>query len=235
MTDLSARYNEMLKGLAPEEVISFFTGRYRGKISFSTSLGAEDQVITHMIYQGSHDISIFTLDTGRLFQETYDLLQITESKYGIRIRVMFPDAAKVEKMVNEQGINLFYESIENRKLCCNIRKIEPLRRALEGMEIWITGLRREQSLTRTGIERVEWDEANNVIKVSPLVDWEESQVWDYIRKNKIPYNELHDKGFPSIGCMPCTRAIIPGESVRSGRWWWELPENKECGLHQGND
>jgi phosphoadenosine phosphosulfate reductase len=137
----------------------------------------------------------------------------------------------VEEMVKDKGINLFYESVENRQLCCQIRKIEPLRRALNGMKIWISGVRKEQSVTRQEFELIDWDESHKVIKLLPLVDWTESQVWDYLKEKKIPYNELHDKGFPSIGCLPCTRAIKPGESLRSGRWWWELPENKECGLH----
>jgi phosphoadenosine phosphosulfate reductase len=235
MKDLTSEFNKLLQDASPEEVISFFASQYQDKISFSTSLGAEDQVLTDMICKDSLTVKIFTLDTGRLFQETYDLLNITEQKYGIKIRIFFPDTGSVEKMVNNKGINLFYENIENRKLCCNIRKIEPLKRALEGEKVWITGLRREQSLTRTGVEKVEWDETYNVMKVAPLIDWNESQVWKYLKENKIPYNELHDKGYPSIGCMPCTRAVNPGESLRSGRWWWENPENKECGLHQVNE
>lgn len=231
MRDLVNEYNNILQGAKPKDVISFFAARYQDKISFSTSLGAEDQVLTDMICSIDPLIKIFTLDTGRLFQETYDLMQITEKKYRIKIRLFFPDAASVEKMVKEKGINLFYESIDNRKLCCHIRKIEPLQRALEGMKVWISGVRKEQSVTRQEFELVEWDESRQIIKLSPLIEWNESQVWEYLKENKIPYNELHDKGFSSIGCQPCTRAIKPGEPVRSGRWWWELPENKECGLH----
>jgi phosphoadenosine phosphosulfate reductase len=231
MKEITADYDRILNGYSPQDILSFFVTRYSGKIGFSSSLGAEDQVLTDMICNIDRSIRIFTLDTGRLFQETYDLLHITEKKYGIKIHTYFPDAAKVEKMVEEYGINLFYESVENRKLCCEIRKIEPLKRALAGMKVWITGLRREQSVTRSELQAVEWDEASGMIKVSPLIDWSEEQVWEYIREHKIPYNELHDKGYPSIGCLPCTRAVQPGESVRSGRWWWELPENKECGLH----
>ena len=231
MKELVNEYNRILKGATPKEVLSFFTAKYQKKISFSTSLGAEDQVLTDMICSIDPFVNIFTLDTGRLFQETFDLMHITEKKYGIKIQVYFPDARRVEEMVNGKGINLFYESVENRKLCCNIRKIEPLERALEGVNVWITGLRREQSVTRKDIELVEWDEVYGIIKLAPLIDWTESQVWEYIKDKKIPYNELHDKGFPSIGCLPCTRAITSGESLRSGRWWWELPENKECGLH----
>ena len=231
MKDLVSEYNRILHGVAPEDILSFFSVRYQGQISFSTSLGAEDQVLTDMICRVDPLIKIFTLDTGRLFQETYDLMNITEKKYGIKIRLIFPAAEKVENMVREKGINLFYDSVENRKLCCHIRKIEPLQRALEGTKIWISGVRKEQSVTRQDVDLVEWDESRQVIKLSPLIEWNESQVWDYLKVNNVPYNELHSKGFASIGCQPCTRAINPGESVRSGRWWWELPENKECGLH----
>jgi phosphoadenosine phosphosulfate reductase len=231
MRDLIKEYNNVLKGAAPNEVLSFFAARYGNKIVFSTSFGAEDQVLTDLICNIDPLMNIFTLDTGRLFQETYDLMHITEKKYGIKIRLYFPDAGRVEEMVKEKGINLFYESIDNRKLCCLVRKIEPLQRALEGMKVWVSGVRKEQSVTRQDFELVEWDESYGIIKLAPLIDWTESQVWECIKGNKIPYNELHDQGFPSIGCMPCTRAVAPGESLRSGRWWWELPENKECGLH----
>lgn len=233
--DLIKEYNRILQGATPKDVLSFFATNYKDTLSFSTSFGAEDQVLTDLIQSVDPLIKIFTLDTGRLFQETYDLMHITEKKYGIKIQFFFPDADKVEKMVYENGINLFYESVENRKLCCNIRKIEPLKRALAGVNVWISGLRREQSVSRKDLKLVEWDESQEVIKLLPLVEWTESQVWEYLKEKKIPYNELHDKGFPSIGCQPCTRAIKPGESVRSGRWWWELPENKECGLHQSNE
>jgi phosphoadenosine phosphosulfate reductase len=235
MRNLIIEYSRTLRGASPGEILSFLAERHKDKITFSTSLGAEDQVLTDMICTIDRGINIFTLDTGRLFQETYDLMQITEKKYGVKIHVYFPDAGNVEKMVHDHGINLFYESIDNRKMCCNIRKIEPLKRALEGKNVWISGLRREQSVTRTGLKLVEWDETYQILKIFPLIDWNESQVWDYLKKKRVPYNELHDKGFPSIGCQPCTRAVAPGESVRAGRWWWELPENRECGLHQNND
>ena len=231
MQDTIKIYQDQFREATPVEVLSHFLSEYKDKIAFSTSLSAEDQVLIDMISKIDPGIKIFTLDTGRLFQETYDLLDITEKKYGIKIRIYFPDPSHVEKMVDEKGINLFYESVENRKFCCHIRKIEPLRRALEGMKVWISGVRKEQSVTRQDFDLVQWDETHQVIKLLPLVDWSESQVWEYIREHKIPYNELHDKGFPSIGCLPCTRAVKPGESLRSGRWWWELPENKECGLH----
>jgi phosphoadenosine phosphosulfate reductase len=231
MRDIVNQYRKQLKEASTLKILAYFAEKYKGKIAFSTSLGAEDQVLTDMIYNIDPSVRIFTLDTGRLFQETYNLLNITEKKYGIKIQLYFPAAARVEEMVMEKGINLFYESVENRQLCCQIRKIEPLKRALNGMKIWISGVRKEQSATRQEFELIEWDESHQVIKLLPLIDWTESQVWEYLKEKKIPYNELHDKGFPSIGCLPCTRAIKPGESLRSGRWWWELPENKECGLH----
>jgi phosphoadenosine phosphosulfate reductase len=215
-----------------EELLKDFLLNYNDKIALSSSLGFEDQVLTHMVCAIDKETKIFTLDTGRLFPETYDLIHRTNQKYGIRIQIYFPNAAEVEKMVTEKGINLFYESIENRKLCCGIRKINLLKRAFEGLQVWICGLRSEQSITRKDVQLIEWDKANNLIKLNPLIHWTENQVRDYIKENKIPYNPLHDKGFPSIGCQPCTRSIMPGEDVRAGRWWWENPETKECGLHK---
>ncbi len=195
-------------------------------------MGAEDQVITHILTGMNSVIKIFTLDTGRLFQETYDLLDITQKKYALPIEVYFPGTSRVEEMVKTKGINLFYESIENRRLCCHIRKIEPLHRALAGMEVWITGMRKEQSVTRSQAALVEWDPVYQIIKLNPLIHWTDDMVWQYVKNQKIPVNDLHSKGYPSIGCLPCTRAIQPEEDVRSGRWWWELPEFKECGLHK---
>jgi len=224
--------NNLLAGKSAQEVIEWFLREFEGKVAFSTSLGAEDQAITQMIAKVDKTADIFTLDTGRLFPETYDLIDLTSKKYDLKVRVMFPDASRVEEMVNEKGINLFYDSIENRKLCCHIRKIEPLKRAFAGLDAWICGLRREQSITRKDVRLVEWDENNGLIKVNPLIEWTETELWDYIKANQIPYNKLHDTGFPSIGCQPCTRAILPGEDVRAGRWWWENPETRECGLHK---
>jgi len=221
----------LVQNKTPQEVIKLFLEKYNDKIAFSSSLGAEDQVITDMISKIDKSAKIFTLDTGRLFPETYDLIDRTSKRYGMPIQVYFPDAHQVEDMVKEKGINLFFESIENRKLCCHIRKIEPLKRAFKGLDVWICGLRRDQSVTRTDVQLVEWDEANGLIKLNPLVEWTEEQVWDYIKTNKVPYNRLHDQGFPSVGCQPCTRAIVEGEDLRAGRWWWENPETKECGLH----
>lgn len=226
------KLNKQLQNLSAKEIISIINNEFGNKITFATSMGAEDQVITSMISSIAKNMDIITLDTGRLFQETYDLIQTTNSRYGIKIRVIFPDAEKVEEMVSKKGINLFYESIESRKLCCHIRKIEPLIKALKGKEAWITGLRKEQSSERASINLVEWDDTNGLIKVNPLIHWTEDDVWKYIKENNIPHNKLHDKGFKSIGCLPCTKAVKPGEDARSGRWWWENQENKECGLHQ---
>jgi phosphoadenosine phosphosulfate reductase len=224
--------NHQFENASPEELLKYFLEEYKGMIALSSSLSIEDQALTHLVCGIDKSTKIFTLDTGRLFPETYDLIHRTNQKYDIKLQVYFPNAERVEEMVNTKGINLFYESIENRKLCCNIRKIEPLKRAFIGLDVWICGLRHEQSVTRNTMQKVEWDEANGLIKLNPLIDWSETQVWDYIKINKIPYNPLHDKGFPSIGCLPCTRAIMTGEDVRAGRWWWENPDTKECGLHK---
>lgn len=223
--------NNKLENASAIESVEFFLKEFKGRIALSSSMGAEDQVITDMIVSIDPNTQIFTLDTGRIFPETYDLIDKTNKKYGISIDVMFPDYKAVQKMVREKGINLFYDSVENRKLCCHIRKIEPLKRAFNDLDVWICGLRREQSVTRYNTQMVEWDDANGLIKLNPLIEWTEKEVWNYIKANDVPYNELHDKGFPSIGCQPCTRAVNPGEDVRAGRWWWEEPEHKECGLH----
>lgn len=224
--------NERYQGINTADILADASSEFGTKLAFATSLGLEDQVITHMIASLKLPIRIFTLDTGRLFPETYDLIDRTSAKYGISIEVCFPDYRQVEKMVAEKGINLFYESIENRKLCCGIRKSEPLARALNGCSAWITGLRRQQSVTRHNMQTAEWDELHGLIKINPLIDWSEAEVKAYVAEHKIPYNTLHDKGFPSIGCQPCTRAVAPGEDIRAGRWWWEQPDQKECGLHK---
>jgi phosphoadenosine phosphosulfate reductase len=224
--------NDRLKGLPANEVIRFFIENYKPKLGFSTSLGAEDQVITQMISAIDPGLYMFTLDTGRMFPESYDLLDLTQQRYKVKISVFFPDSVAVQEMVNTKGINLFYESIENRKLCCHLRKILPLRQALRDIDFWISGLRREQSVTREDLSLVEWDDLNKKIKINPLIDWKSEDMWEYIHQYNIPYNPLHDKGFPSIGCQPCTRAIETGEDIRAGRWWWENPDMKECGLHK---
>ncbi len=227
-----AQFNQQFAGKSPEFVLTYFLHAYSGRIALSSSLSIEDQMLTDLIAGIAPATRIFTLDTGRLFPETYSLIERTRMKYPITLEVFFPDAAEVENMVRENGINLFYESAELRKKCCQVRKIHPLKRAFQGLEVWICGLRREQSVTRQDMQLIEWDASNGLIKLNPLIDYTEAQVWEYIKTNQVPYNKLHDRGFPSIGCQPCTRAIEPGEDVRAGRWWWENPEQKECGLHK---
>lgn len=223
--------NEQFLNANPNEVLQFFIDKYKSEIAFASSMGAEDQVITHFIAEIDKSVKIFTLDTGRVFPETYSLISKTNKHFQINIQIYFPDTNNVEKMINEKGINLFYDSIENRKLCCNIRKIEPLNRAFQGLKVWICGLRREQAITRKDMQMIEWDITNNMLKINPLINWNEKELWDFIKQKGIPYNKLHDQSFPSIGCQPCTRSISEGEDVRAGRWWWENPESKECGLH----
>ncbi len=232
MKDIVNKLNERFIGKEPEEVLSYFLEAYRGHIALASSLSIEDQVLTAMICRIRPETRIFTLDTGRLFPETYSLIERTNMTYGIKIQLFFPDYKQVEKMVAEHGVNLFYENVEKRRLCCHIRKLEPLKRAFDGLKVWICGLRHEQSVTRTDIRMVEWDEPHRLLKLNPLINWTEKQVWDYIHGHGVPYNKLHDQGFPSIGCQPCTRAVKPGEDIRAGRWWWENPLHKECGLHK---
>lgn len=199
--------------------------------TFANSLGAEDMVLTDLIVKSGLPIEIFSLDTGRLPLETYDLMAAVQQHYGLKLKIYFPQASTVEDYVRSHGINAFYESVDLRKACCHMRKVEPLQRALAGKKAWITGLRAQQATTRTGLPTREYDEGNRLEKFNPLADWSEKEVWTYIKQNAVPYNALHDKFYPSIGCAPCTRAISLGEDVRSGRWWWENPESKECGLH----
>ena len=230
--DKIQEWNNSFENSDPTDVLSFFLKEFDKNIALSTSMGLEDQVLTHMVHAINPKIKVFTLDTGRLFPETYDLIDRTSRKYKTNIQVFFPEQEEVESMVAEKGINLFYDSIENRKQCCGIRKLKPLARALNGFEAWITGLRRDQSVTRNTVKMIELDELNGLCKINPLINWTEQEVWDYIHKHNIPYNPLHKKGFASIGCQPCTRAIMEGEDIRAGRWWWENPDTKECGLHQ---
>jgi len=201
--------------------------------AFANSFGAEDMVLTDLIAKYYPDIRMFTLDTGRLPEETYSLMEEVADRYGIRVPVYFPDPAAVEAYVARNGPNGFYDSVELRKSCCHIRKVEPLKRALSGKHAWITGLRRDQAPTRKDLAQSEFDAVNGLQKFSPLLDWSLSDVWAYLEQFGVPYNALHDKGYASIGCAPCTRAITPGEDIRAGRWWWEDPEIKECGLHPG--
>jgi phosphoadenosine phosphosulfate reductase len=198
---------------------------------FANSLGAEDMVLTDLIYADALPIAVFTLDTGRLPEETHALMHAIGKRYGRRPQVYFPQATAVEAYVTRNGANAFYDSVELRKACCEVRKVEPLRRALSGKKAWITGLRREQSATRGDLEIESFDTANGLMKFNPLADWSHAQVWEYIRAHDVPYNALHDRHYPSIGCAPCTRAVTLGEDIRSGRWWWEDAQLKECGLH----
>ena len=217
--------------LDAQQLVAFAVERWGDGVALASSLGAEDQVVTDMLCRVSTAPRIFSLDTGRLPEETCDTIAATNRRYGIRIKLLFPDREAVEAMVSEGGPNLFYESVESRKRCCAVRKVVPLKGELATLDAWMTGLRREQAVTRAAIERVEWDEANGLIKLNPLADWTEKQVWDYVRSHEIPHNRLHDQGYRSIGCAPCTRPVEPGQDVRAGRWWWEDPEHKECGLH----
>ncbi|MCP5268725.1 MAG: phosphoadenylyl-sulfate reductase [Zoogloeaceae bacterium] len=199
--------------------------------TFANSLGAEDMVLTDLIVNAKLNIEIFSLDTGRLPLETYDLMAQVKSHYGLKLKIFTPRHKLLEPYVRENGINAFYESVELRKACCHARKVEPLQRALESKKAWITGMRAQQSATRDGLPVRSYDEGNGLEKFNPLADWSEKEVWAYIKQHAVPYNALHDKFYPSIGCAPCTRSVTPGEDVRSGRWWWENPESKECGLH----
>jgi phosphoadenosine phosphosulfate reductase len=217
-----------------EEQLEILSKEFSGKIVFSTSFGQEDQVITDLILKNKIDIKIFSLDTGRLFEETYKVLQRTRQKYESPIHIYFPEYEQVEKLVTEKGPYSFYESVENRKECCNIRKVVPLKKALAGMNCWITGLRADQSEGRKDMPLISWDENFKLFKFNPLKEWSLEQVVDYLKANHVPYNPLHDKGFISIGCSPCTRAVQPGEDIRRGRWWWEDNTKKECGLHENN-
>lgn len=227
----TAELSQALEGKDLIEQLHYLAGLFPGQVVFSTSLGQEDQVITDIIARNKIPIRIFTLDTGRLFNETYELIDRTRARYKMPIEVYFPDAARVEKMVTEKGFTSFYESVDNRKECCHIRKVEPLNRALQGVKIWITGLRADQSANRQQMSSLEWVEDKQLHKFNPLINWSFQDVMDHIHQHNVPYNPLHDKGFISIGCLPCTRAIEPGEDARAGRWWWE-ESKKECGLHK---
>ncbi|MDP2805942.1 MAG: phosphoadenylyl-sulfate reductase [Gallionellaceae bacterium] len=198
---------------------------------FANSLGAEDMVLTDLIAKHYPEIQMFSLDTGRLPQSTYDLMQAVRTRYGLPLQVYFPNSSRVEGYVAKNGVNGFYDSVEARKTCCHVRKVEPLQRALNGKKAWITGLRREQATVRANLQTSTFDVDNGLQKFNPLLEWTNAEVWEYIKANDVPYNKLHDQFYPSIGCTPCTRAITAGEDIRAGRWWWESPEGKECGLH----
>lgn len=226
-----ATLKKELEGLDVVAKLRYLAEKHQGKIVFSTSFGWEDQVVTHLIFANQIPIKVFTLETGRLFPETYYVWNRTLEIYQQPIHAYFPQSDLLQNMVAAKGPSSFYESVENRKECCYIRKIEPLKRALAGNEIWITGIRADQSANREGMEDVEWDEGNQLFKFHPIFDWTLDDVKQYVKDNNIVYNTLHDKGFPSIGCAPCTRAVREGEDFRAGRWWWEDQSKKECGLH----
>ncbi|WP_285008863.1 phosphoadenylyl-sulfate reductase [Pedobacter faecalis] len=220
-----------IAGMDPVAALRRLTEQYPGRVVFSTSFGWEDQVITHLIFSNDLPIEVFTLETGRLFPETYYVWNRTLEIYNKPIKAYFPEAAALQRMVDAKGPSSFYTSVENRKECCYIRKIEPLKRALSGHKIWVTGIRAEQSPNRHDMRNLEWDEGNQMMKYHPLFEWSLNEVKDFIKKHNIVYNTLHDRGFPSIGCAPCTRAVLEGEDFRAGRWWWEDQSKKECGLH----
>jgi phosphoadenosine phosphosulfate reductase len=220
-----------LAPLDPMERLRLICLNFQTNIRFSTSLGKEDQVITAMIAAAQLPIQIFSLDTGRLFEETYALYDRTQARYGLTMQVYFPDPDDIQDLIAEQGMQGFYASVEQRKACCHVRKVKPLEKALTGASVWITGLRASQSESRQKLPCIEWDAHYQLWKMHPLLDWTEEALDHYIERNQVPTNPLHEQGFPSIGCAPCTRAVAPGESSRAGRWWWEN-SNKECGLHQ---
>ncbi|WP_347841491.1 phosphoadenylyl-sulfate reductase [uncultured Draconibacterium sp.] len=231
MQELTNKYNTQLKQKSIFEKLQFLVEEHPGKVVFTTSFGYEDQVITDIIFKNDLPVKVVTLDTGRLFPETYKVYRSTLEKYKKPIKAYFPPTNEVENLLDEKGPFSFYESLENRKECCYIRKVIPLKRALKGNEIWITGLRASQSENRSEMKFFEFDEGNKIVKFNPLMEWSLEETIDWVKKYNVPYNVLHDKGFVSIGCQPCTRAIQPGEDFRAGRWWWEQGSGKECGLH----
>ena len=227
-----AKIRQDCSNASAQELLRYFLDRFTPRIALASSMAAEDQVLTDMIIAINPETPIFTIDTGRLPQETYDVIEATRKRYGISVRMLFPDYQQVEAVSEQHGPNSFYQSVDLRRQCCRVRKVEPLRRALAELEVWICGLRKEQSVTRDTLRHIQWDGQFGLIKLSPLADWTTGQLWDYIRENDVPYNKLHDKGYTSIGCGPCTRPVKTGEDIRAGRWWWEEPEHKECGLHR---
>jgi len=233
MKDQIASLQDRFRNASAQELLAWAGEAFpEGRLALANSFGVEDMVLMHLLSTEAPSVPVFTLDTGRVFQETYDLWEEANRKYKKEIEPLFPDRKAVEELLTQKGPNSFYLSVENRKECCRIRKIEPLQRKLSTLDGWITGLRREQSVTRTAVEKIEWDQVNGLVKLNPLADWSEQDCWDFVKENRVPVNRLHKKGFPSIGCQPCTRAIKEGEDIRAGRWWWENPESKECGLHK---
>lgn len=233
-TELQTLVAEMAPAMEAREaaeVVAWAVERFGRQMVFASSFGAEDIVVIDLLMRQHRGARVITLDTGRLHQETYDVMEALRQRYGLTLEIFFPEARAVEAMVAEHGPNLFYRSVDLRRLCCHVRKVEPLGRALAGLDAWMTGLRRDQAVTRAAVRKLEWDDTHQLVKINPLADWTWDEVWAYIRAHGLPYNALHDQGFPSIGCAPCTRAVQPGEDLRAGRWWWERPESKECGLH----
>lgn len=227
--------NKAFEKASPVEVIAWALEEFGDKVFLASSFGVEDVALVDLLCKATSSPKVFFLDTGRLHQETYDVVDQIRTRYNLSVDVYFPQMKALENLVREKGTNSFYNSVEERKECCYVRKVEPLSRALADADAWITGVRRTQSMTRHAVAKVESDEAHGgILKINPLADWSEEQVWDYVKTNGVPYNKLHDEGFPSIGCQPCTRAVDPGEDLRAGRWWWESPEHKECGLHVKN-
>lgn len=232
--ELVLQLNQEVTSLGIQDTLRYLSTRFQGEIVFSTSFGQEDQVITDMIFTADLPILVFTLDTGRHFEETYKVMNQTLAKYEKKIKVCFPDKEQVEKLMTQKGPYSFFESVENRKECCHIRKVEPLKKVLSQTSCWITGLRAGQSGARHHLDQFSYDAANKVIKYNPLIKWSMDEVDDYLKLNHVPHNVLYDRGFLSIGCSPCTRAVAEGENIRSGRWWWESNSTKECGLHQND-
>ncbi len=230
VADLNGRF----QAAAPVEILRWAVRTYSPRLVFASSFGVEDVAVIDMLSRLESPTRIITLDTGRLPEETYEVMERVRRRYQVEIESYFPGRDAVEQLERERGFYSFRRSVEERKFCCHIRKIEPLGRALVGADAWITGLRRDQAATRTGVEVVEIDAAHgSIAKINPLAFWTEQQVWTYVKEHDVPYNALHDRGYPSIGCAPCTRAIQPGDDIRAGRWWWENPTTKECGLHGG--
>lgn len=231
LTQVSQATLDDLDTKSAEQVLAWTMENVHPRVAMAWS-GAEDIVVVDLMFKLRKDARVFTLDTGRLNEETYEVMERARERYGMKLEVMFPKSDAVETMVRGKGLNLFYDSVDNRKACCGVRKVEPLGRMLKTLDGWITGLRRDQAVTRGTVRKVEVDAGNGgILKINPIADWSHEQVWAYIKQNNVPYNKLHDKGYPSIGCAPCTRAVQPGEDIRAGRWWWENPETKECGLH----
>ncbi|MGB7951386.1 MAG: phosphoadenylyl-sulfate reductase [Candidatus Binatia bacterium] len=228
-----AETSQHLEELTATEIVKWALKRFESRLSLACSFQAEGSVLIDLMHSvRGNDFRVFTLDTGRLNQETYDCMAAVRERYGVQIEVFFPEAGAVQKLVRENGVNLFYDSVEQRKSCCLVRKVEPLNRALKNLDAWMTGLRREQAISRADVRKIELDrDHGDIVKINPLADWSHDEVWGYIRKHDVPYNRLHKQGFPSIGCAPCTRAVKPGEDLRAGRWWWENSNSKECGLH----